>query len=39
MRGGSWDYSPLAAKATYRMPFMATAGGQSTGFRCARDAD
>jgi formylglycine-generating enzyme required for sulfatase activity len=39
MRGGSWDYSPLAAKTTYRMPFMATAGGQSTGFRCARDAD
>jgi formylglycine-generating enzyme required for sulfatase activity len=39
MRGGSWDYSPLAAKTTYRMPFSATAGGQSTGFRCARDAE
>jgi formylglycine-generating enzyme required for sulfatase activity len=39
MRGGSWDYSPLAAKATYRMPFSSTAGGQSTGFRCALDAE
>lgn len=39
MRGGSWDYSPLAAKATYRMPYVANAGGQSTGIRCARDAE
>ena len=37
LRGGSWDYSPLSAKATYRLPYPATAGNATTGFRCARD--
>lgn len=38
LRGGSWDYSPLAAKTTFRLPYPANAGNASIGFRCARDA-
>jgi eukaryotic-like serine/threonine-protein kinase len=38
LRGGSWDYSVTSAKVTYRLPFQATSGNVSTGFRCARDA-
>jgi formylglycine-generating enzyme required for sulfatase activity len=39
LRGGSWDYSVTSAKTTYRLPFAATNGNVSTGFRCARDAE
>jgi formylglycine-generating enzyme required for sulfatase activity len=38
LRGGSWDYSVTSAKATYRLPFPATGGNVSIGFRCAMDA-
>jgi formylglycine-generating enzyme required for sulfatase activity len=38
LRGGSWDYAVTSSKTTYRLPYHATAGNQSTGFRCARDA-
>lgn len=39
LRGGSWDYSVTSAKVVYRLPFAATSGNVSTGFRCARDAE
>jgi formylglycine-generating enzyme required for sulfatase activity len=39
LRGGSWDYSVTSAKATYRLPFAATSGNASTGFRCVRDVE
>jgi formylglycine-generating enzyme required for sulfatase activity len=39
LRGGSWDYSVTSAKVTYRLPFMATSGNVSIGFRCARDSE
>lgn len=39
LRGGSWDYSVTSAKTTYRLPFAATSGNVSIGFRCARDAE
>ena len=39
LRGGSWDYAVTSAKVTYRLPFQATSGNVSIGFRCARDAD
>lgn len=39
LRGGSWDYAVTSAKTTYRLPFAATSGNVSTGFRCARDAE
>lgn len=38
LRGGSWDYSPLSARSTYRYAFQVNVGNISTGFRCARDA-
>jgi len=39
LRGGSWDYAATSAKSTYRLPFQASSGNVSIGFRCARDAD
>jgi formylglycine-generating enzyme required for sulfatase activity len=39
LRGGSWDYSPTSARTTYRLPFQASSGNVSIGFRCARFAD
>jgi formylglycine-generating enzyme required for sulfatase activity len=38
LRGGSWDYAALAAKTTYRLPWMVDAGNASIGFRCALTA-
>lgn len=37
LRGGSWDYAPTSAKTTYRLPWPASAGNASIGFRCAAD--
>jgi serine/threonine-protein kinase len=39
LRGGGWDYSAAAAKATFRNPSAPNAATPSTGFRCARNAD
>jgi formylglycine-generating enzyme required for sulfatase activity len=36
IRGGSWDYSAVATKATLRTSWVADAGNASIGFRCAR---
>jgi eukaryotic-like serine/threonine-protein kinase len=36
IRGGSWDYSALAAKTTFRTSWVSEAGNASIGFRCAR---
>lgn len=38
LRGGAWDYAALAAKTTYRLPWMVDAGNASIGFRCALTA-
>jgi formylglycine-generating enzyme required for sulfatase activity len=39
LRGGSWDFSPTAAKATFRLAYERTSGHVSTGFRCAKTAE
>jgi len=39
LRGGSWDFDPRVAKATYRLPFPRTTGQVSTGVRCAKTAE
>jgi formylglycine-generating enzyme required for sulfatase activity len=36
IRGGSWDYSVLAAKTSFRTSWVSEAGNASIGFRCAR---
>ena len=37
LRGGGWDFSPSAARSTYRLAFDRACGQISTGFRCAKD--
>jgi serine/threonine-protein kinase len=36
LRGGSWDFAAVTAKATFRLSFDRAAGDLATGFRCAR---
>ena len=38
LRGGSWDYSPVAARTTYRLASERAWGHLSTGVRCAKTA-